>query len=95
MLSSHLHVWQLLEEYPEADQVLSWYGVRLHSDIMNLSIRQLCEELSLDIVDVLTDIADAADEHWPEDPESSDELDDDPDESWEFELVRLADRDRT
>ena len=98
-------IGRLLEEHPEVEETMAWYGVDLEDYRPGLTLEALCRYTRLDLDDVLSDlqasIEEDEDEDWEDDDDDeeddSDELEDeeqDEDEViWDEEEEELDDDD--
>jgi hypothetical protein len=77
-------IGRLLEEHPEVEEVMAWYGIDLEEYRPNLSLESLCRYTRLDLEDVISDLTAAIEED--DDPDwDEDEDEDDEEASGEFE----------
>jgi len=93
-ITEKMRVRTLLEDYPDAEETLSWYGIELKESDMPLTLSVLCEENDVDFGEVKLDLADVSEDYDPrfdsdsledDDEDEYDEYDEDEDEDEENE----------
>ncbi|MBT3222943.1 MAG: hypothetical protein HN348_28025 [Proteobacteria bacterium] len=82
-LQSTTRVNTLLRRHTQAEDILGWYGVRVHNG-MDVTLKELCSSYNIDLEDVLIDIKAVVDED-DEDEDENDYRDYDEEEEEEDE----------
>jgi ribonuclease E len=74
-------VQDVLAAYPDAADVLDWYGVDPEEvEGKTLTVRELCKTFDVELEEMLTDLQALADEEGESEDEDSDDEDDDDDD---------------
>jgi hypothetical protein len=78
-IKSTTTIGRLVEEHPEAEEVMAWYGIDLEECRPATTLASLCRARRLDVDDVIADLASSLEEVEDEDEDWDDDEDSDPD----------------